>query len=153
MTAKDAEDFAPPPGADEVTLPEPPGGYRAVSDDSAGDSAEARSLFEDVEMLIEDGKTYLEAELNYQKTRAIYVADRAKAAVVFGAIAGALAFLALIGLTLGLIIALTPLLTAWGASAVVVGLLALGALLSGRAAARRWNRLMDALGSGDGNAR
>ena len=89
MTAKDAQDFAPLPGADEVTLPEPPGGYRAVSDDSAADSAEARSLFEDVEVLIEDGKTYLEAELNYQKTRARFASDRARSALVFGVLPAA----------------------------------------------------------------
>jgi hypothetical protein len=104
-----------------------------------------RSLIEDVEALIDDGKTYLEAEIAYQKTRAVYVTDKAKSAVVYGALAAAFGFLALVGLTIGLIIALTPLLTAWGASALVVGLLAIGAALAGRAASERWNSLMNAI--------
>jgi hypothetical protein len=104
-----------------------------------------RSLIEDVEALIDDGKTYLEAEIAYQKTRAIYVADKAKSALIYGAVAASFAFLALVGLTVGLIIALTPLLTAWGASALVVGLLVIGALIAARAAAERWNRLMGAI--------
>ena len=104
-----------------------------------------RSLREDVEALIEDGKTYLEAELVFQKTRAAFVADRAKGALIFGAAAALFGFLALIGLTVGLIIALTPLLTAWGASALVVGLLLIAAFLSVSAAGKRWSRLMAAI--------
>ena len=64
---------------------------------------------------------------------------------MFGAIAALLGFLALIGLTVGLIIALTPYLTAWGASGLVVVLLLIGALIAVRAAASRWNRLMGAI--------
>ena len=89
--------------------------------------------------------TYLETELVYQKTRAAFVADRAKGAVVYGAIAAALAVLALIGLTVGLIIALAPLLTAWGSSAVVVGALLLGAFVFVRLASKRWSSLMQAI--------
>jgi Flp pilus assembly protein TadB len=113
-----------------------------VDPDGAG---ELRSLREDVEALIDDGKTYLEAELIYQKTRAAFVADRAKDAALFAVLAAAFGVLALIGLTVGLIIALTPLLTAWGASALVVALLLIGAGLSLRAASRRWARLMAAI--------
>lgn len=112
---------------------------------AAGAEQDLRSLRDDVEALIEDGKTYLETELIYQKTRAAFVADRAKGAVIFGAVAILLAFLALIGLTVGLIFALTPLLTAWGASALVVGLLVIAAVVAGRSAARHWNRLMQAI--------
>ena len=104
-----------------------------------------RSLLVDVEALIDDGKTYLEAELAYQRTRAAFVADRAKSAVILFAVAVLLGFLALIGLTVGLIIALTPILTAWGASALVVALLVVGALIAGKAAAGRWSRLMTAI--------
>ena len=117
-------------------------------DPDNGGEAELRSLLEDVEALVDDGKTYLEAELTYQKTRAAFVADRVKAAFVYAAIAAALSCLALIGLTVGLIIALTPLLTAWGASTLVVGLLILGAVVCTRAASRRWQHLMTAIDSG-----
>lgn len=110
------------------------------------DETELRSLAEDVQALIEDGRTYLEAEYVYQKTRAAFVADRAKGALIFGAVAALFGFLALIGLTVGLIIALTPLLTAWGASALVVVLLLIVALLAVAAASRRWTALMNAIG-------
>jgi Flp pilus assembly protein TadB len=141
-----------------VNLPEddriaPPGrgddGLPAIEDDMAsaaiGAEQDLRSLRDDVEALIEDGRTYLETELVYQKTRAAFVADRARGTLVFGAVAILLAFLALFGLILGLILALTPLLTAWGAGALVVGLLVITALIAGRMAARRWNRLMQAI--------
>ena len=54
---------------------------------------------------------------------------------------------ALIALTVGLIIALRPWLTAWGAAGVVVLMLAILALLSARAASRRWNALIAAIDS------
>jgi hypothetical protein len=106
---------------------------------------EYRSLVADVEALFDDGKTYLQAELAFQKRRAAFVADRAKGAFIFGAVAAVFGFLALIGLTVGLIIALTPWLTAWGASALVVFLLVAAAVISLKAAAQRWNALMGAI--------
>ena len=63
--------------------------------------------------------------------------------------AAALAFIALIGLTVGLIIALAPYLTAWGSSALVVGLEFVLALYFARKAAVRWNAIMAALGKED----
>lgn len=125
----------------------PQAGAMALRDapEPTGAADEARSLTEDLEALIEDGRTYLEAELVYQKTRAAFVAEHAKRALVFGAGAALLGFLALIGLTVGLIIALTPLLSAWGASALVVALLLLGAWVAVRAASRRWNKVMAAI--------
>ena len=139
------DDRIAPPAGDDGGAPE------LVEEQArAGDDAEheLRSLRDDVEALIEDGKTYLEAELVYQKTRAAFVADRAKGAVIYGALAAAFAFLALVGLVLGLILALTPLLTAWGAGALVVGLLVLGAVGAVRTASRRWERLMQAIDTG-----
>ena len=114
---------------------------------SDGAERELRSLRDDIEAMIEDGRTYLETELVYQKTRAAFVAEHAKGAAIYGAVAILFAFFAVIGLTVGLIIALTPLLTAWGASALVVGLLAIAAVISLRMASGRWNRLMQAIES------
>jgi uncharacterized membrane protein YqjE len=125
---------------DDADIPEP-------SDDAPlteGDD-EARSLLEDVEALIDDGKTYLEAELAFQRTRAAFVADRTKSALMFGVAAALLAFLALIGLSVGSIIALAPVLTAWGASALVVGILLAAATLAALAASRSWKSLMGSL--------
>jgi hypothetical protein len=138
------EDIIAPPDRGDDALPE-------SKDDEAPAVAGAepvlRSLRDDVEALIDDGKTYLETELVYQKTRAAFVADRAKGAVIYGALAAAFGLLALVGLTVGLIFALTPLLTAWGASALVVGLLIVAALISVRAASARWNTVMRAIES------
>jgi Flp pilus assembly protein TadB len=138
------DDRIAPPGRGDDGLPEIAEPPKAADDD--GEHA-LRSLRDDVEALIEDGKTYLETELVYQKTRAAFVADGAKGAVIYGALAAAFGSLALVGLTVGLIIALTPLLTAWGASAVVVALLVLAAWIALRAASARWNRLMQAIES------
>jgi len=108
-----------------------------------GDEGEAqRSLFDDVEAIIEDGRTYLDAEIQFQKTRAAYVTDKAKDAAIFAAIGGALALLALVALTVGLVFALAPLLTAWGAVALVTGAWGLLSAIFIRMAARRWNRLV-----------
>jgi hypothetical protein len=127
---------------DDTDMPEP-------SDEApladGQDDVEARSLLDDVHALIDDGKTYLETELAFQKTRVAFVADGAKSAMVYGIVAALLAFLALVGLTVGAIIALAPVLTAWGASALVVALLLAAAALAGRAAARKWKGLMRAI--------
>ena len=133
-----------PPVRDDADTPEP--SDDAPPAEGQGDlESEARSLLDDVQALIDDGKTYLEAELGFQRTRAAFVADRAKSTVVFGAIAALLGLLALVGLTVGSIIALTPLLTAWGASALVVAVLLGAAALAARTAGRKWSGLMHAL--------
>jgi hypothetical protein len=137
------DDIIAPPDRGDADLP----AIEEKAPAPEGAEHELRSLRDDVEALIDDGKTYLETELVYQKTRAAFVADRAKGAVIFGAVAVLLGFLALIGLTVGLIIALIPLLTAWGASALVVALLAVGAFVMLRVANARWNRLMQAIES------
>lgn len=114
-----------------------------VPDDSDGGASE-RSLLEDVEAAIEDGKTYLEAELTYQRTRAAFAADRFKDAALFAMIGISLSLLALVALTVGLVIALVPLLTAWGAAAAVtLGWLALAAVFL-RMATARWRKLIGA---------
>lgn len=109
-----------------------------------GPAGEARSLLEDVEAAIEDGRTYLEAEFAYQKTRAAFIADRAKDAAIFAAIGGSLAVLALVALTVGLVLALTPYLTAWGASATVTGAWLVLAAIFLRMARVRWRKLIGA---------
>ena len=108
----------------------------------ADDAAEDRSLIDDVEVLIEDGKTYLEAELNYQKTRALFVGDRFKGVALYGLVGFVFAWMALIGLTIGLIFALTPSLGGWGATGAVVAVWLLFAVIALRAAAGRWRDLI-----------
>lgn len=132
----------PPTGGDDAL----PTGY--PQDDPAipaDQPAETRSLADDLEALVEDARTYFDAELSYQKTRAGFVADRLKKTIAFGAVAAFLAVLALIGLTVGLIIALTPLITAWGATAVVVLGILLVAYILVRKAGNAWNSMMGAM--------
>jgi Flp pilus assembly protein TadB len=107
--------------------------------------SEKRSLLEDVEAAVEDGKTYLSAELVYQRTRLAYAINRATDAALFAALGGALALLALVALTVGLVIALAPLITAWGAALAVTGAWLLLSVILLRMAAARWRKLMEAL--------
>jgi Flp pilus assembly protein TadB len=103
------------------------------------------SLVDDVKALIDDGKTYLEAELQFQKSRAAFAVDRGKSGAIYGIAAAAVLHLALIALVVGLVFALAPVLTAWGATAVVVGILVIVAVVLGLAAKRRFTRLSTAL--------
>jgi hypothetical protein len=112
-------------------------------------AAENRSLIDDVEVLIDDGKTYLEAELNYQKTRALFAGDRAKGVALYALAALIFAWMALIGLTIGAIFALTPSLGGWGATGVVVAAWLLIAVAAGMAAAGRWRDQVRSFGPED----
>ena len=88
------------------------------------------SIFEDVAALMDDGRTLVEAELAFQKTRMSYAGYRGKNAAIFGLAAISLLILAVFALVFGALLALTPMLGAWGATGVVVGvLLALTAVL------------------------
>lgn len=77
------------------------------------------SLADDLLALFEDGKTYAEAEVAYQKSRAGYTANRLKSAVALGFGAFGVLHLALIALTVGVVIALIPLVGPWIATAIV----------------------------------
>ncbi len=102
------------------------------------------SLGDDVMALIDDGKTYLEAELQFQKSRATFAADRGRSGAIYGLAAVLLVHLALIALAVGTVIALAPVIGAWASTALVVGLLlVLGGLL-GLAAKRRFAQLSSA---------
>lgn len=87
------------------------------------------SLMADIDALVADGKTYLEAELTYQKSRAGFAANRLKWTAVYGAAAFGMLHLALIALTVGVVISLVPLVGPWLATGIVVALLLLGALV------------------------
>lgn len=115
----------------------------------APDDAAERSLVDDVRQLVEDGRTLLEAELAYQKSRAAVAGLGLKAIAGWGALALALAFFALMALVMGLLLALTPLLGGWGAMGAVVLALVLAAALSAWTAARRWRRLTAQLSETD----
>lgn len=113
------------------------------------ETADHRSLREDISAFFEDGKTYLQAELAFQKSRGSFAAARARKGLVFGVAAVALFHLALIGLVVGLIIALAPLITIWGAVVAVVGVLLVAGVLLGLMAKKRFTALASAFRSTD----
>ncbi|HSM53171.1 MAG TPA: phage holin family protein [Erythrobacter sp.] len=101
----------------------------ALRGDGDGQAQPDGSLVDDVAALVQDGRNFVEAEIAFQKTRLAFAANRSKSAVVSGLFALAFIHLALIALVVGLVIALTPLVSALGATAIVVGLLLFGAFL------------------------
>ena len=103
---------------------------------------ERPTLEDDLRQLIDDGRALVEAELAWQKARAVFAGKQAGGIALFGLLALALAFFALMALVFGLVLALVPLLTAWGAMAAVTGGLLLAAALVGLLAALRARRMV-----------
>ena len=111
------------------------------------DAAE-RSLVEDVRQLAEDARTLAEAELAYQRSRASLAGSSIGRIAGLGTLALVLVYFALMALVFGLVLALVPHLTTWGATAaVVLGLLIAAALAAGVALAK-WKRLSALLKDG-----
>ncbi|GAA0278513.1 hypothetical protein GCM10009127_19380 [Alteraurantiacibacter aestuarii] len=136
------------PDSGELTLPDPPEDHAPQDNSSGAPSGGARSIIDDVADLVLDARTYLDAELSYQKTRASFVGDRVKRTIGYVLIAAILGLVALIGLVMGLIIALTPLITAWGATAVVIGIMTVIIFILLRGAGSAWGEMMDAVNEG-----
>lgn len=109
-----------------------------------GDARE-RSLADDLRQLAEDARALAEAEIAYQKSRAAFAGRGLKGVAIFGALAAVLVFFALMALTLGLVLALTPMLTAWGAAGTVFAGVLIAALLCAGLAASHWKRTSAAL--------
>ncbi len=103
------------------------------------DAAE-RSLVDDVRQLVDDGRTLIEAELAYQKSRAVVAGQAAKSVAGWSLLALSLAFFALMALVLGLMLILSPLIGPVGAMLAVVGTLLVLAGFAGLRAMRRWQR-------------
>ncbi|MGB3740344.1 MAG: phage holin family protein [Pontixanthobacter sp.] len=88
--------------------------------DTVETTASAGSLTDDISAFYDDGKTYVSAELQYQKTRLAFAADRTKSGAVYLFAGLAFLHLALIGLVIGLIMSLATLVGPFGATAIVV---------------------------------
>ena len=84
------------------------------------------SLRDDINALVDDARTYAEAEVAFQKTRAGLAGKAAARALALLVLAVVLLHIALIALAVGAVIALAPLVTIWGAIAIVVGVLLFG---------------------------
>lgn len=129
----------------EVQLTQDPSGLVEETRDPA-----ERSLVEDLRLLAADARTLAAAELTYQKSRAGALGGGLGKIAGLGAIAALLAILALVALVVGLVFALTPILTAWGATAVVtIALLVLAAIMALWARAS-WTSLTTLLDEGSG---
>ncbi len=124
MTVLDSEIEAKRQYAATTDLPDPYG------DDEGEAGPPPPSLFDDLLALLDDGKTYAQAEVAYQKSRAGFAANRVKFVVAYGAAAFGVFHLALIALTVGVVIALMPLVGPWIATAIVtIALVVLGVVL------------------------
>lgn len=104
------------------------------------EAAKERSLVEDLRLLTDDAKALARAEYAYQKSRAFHAGQELKRAVIFTALAVACVIVALMALTMGAVLALTPVLGAWGATGAVVLTLLGAAGLFGWIASKRLSR-------------
>ncbi|WP_086735424.1 phage holin family protein [Erythrobacter colymbi] len=127
--------------ADTALTPEPVD----APEGSTGFSA----LRDEVTALVEDARTYAEAEVAFQKTRASLAGKHGARALVMLVLALVLLHIALIALAVGAVIALAPLVTIWGAIAIVVGVMLLGVALLVRAAMADGKLLGAMFGSGE----
>lgn len=119
-------------------------------DDDGDDPQHAPSLADDLVALFEDGKTYVQAELAFQKSRANYTANRLKSAIALGLGAFGVLHLALIALTVGVVIALMPLVGPWLATGIVSVVLVLVGIVLLRMLKRRIDDIRSAF-SDDGD--
>ena len=110
------------------------------------------TLTSDIRDLVDDALAAADAELAFQKTRAAYALNSVLGVAVLGGLAAAFALLSLLALTVGLVLALTPILTAFGATAaVIVGYLAIAAVLALIALAR-WRGMVAEVNGGKDQA-
>ena len=114
--------------------------------------ASQRSLIDDLRQLAEDAKTLAHAEVAYQKSRAAFVGQEVKGIAILGVLAAVFVFFALMALTVGLLVALVPILTAWGATGTVFGVLLAASGICVFLAAGRWKRMNAALSDERSNA-
>ena len=117
---------------------------QSASDESPAALSDTPSLGDDVAALIDDGKTYFEAELQFQKSRATFVLDRSRSGAIYGVAAVIVMHLALIAFVVGAVIALAPVIGPWGATLLVVGVLLVAGALLGLSARRRFKQLSTA---------
>lgn len=107
-------------------------GIDPVSGEERGAPASPTSAIkEELATLVEDGKTYAEAELAFQKTRLSFAADRGKSVLILAVLALGFVHLMLIALVVGAIFALAPTVGGLEATGIVVGTLLLLTIIFG----------------------
>lgn len=103
-----------------------------------GSNPAQRSLVDDMRQMVSDGRTLLEAELAYQKSRAVVAGAGAKGVAVWGALALALVFFTLMTVVVGALLVLAQSLGPLTAMGIVVGVLLLATLGAALAARHKW---------------
>lgn len=124
---------------------------RGVEDETGFESTDerpVRSLTDDISALIDDGKTYAEAELAFQKSRLSFVAGKSKSGIGYSLAALGFLHLALIGLVVGGIFTLATLVGPGLATLIVFGVLLVFAVLAGFAAKARFEKIGTAFEDG-----
>lgn len=129
----------------DPALPPEPDAQAAMSEDTG-----LGALRDEVSALVEDARTYAEAEIAFQKTRAALAGKHGARALVLLVLALVLLHIALTALAVGAVIALAPLVTIWGAIAIVVGAMLIGVALLVASAQRDGGMLAAMFSSGDG---
>jgi len=112
-------------GQDNDAAPDLPDAPSASAPDTPPPPAFDESLVEELAALIDDGRTYAQAELAFQKTRARLTGKAVGVAAASAVVGIILLHIAFLALAVGLVMALAPLVTIWGAIAIVVGVLLL----------------------------
>lgn len=105
------------------------------------------SLTAELAAIIDDARNYAEAEVAFQKTRARFAGKNVGTAAILLIVAVITLHIAVLALAVGMVIALQPLVTIWGAIAIVVGVLLLATVLLALGAKRRADRLTIMFGS------
>lgn len=114
------------PGVGDNPRPSPEPLDAAADGAAYDDLSEPSTLTEDISALLDSGRTYAEAEIAFQKTRAALVGKNAAKALGALIVALVLLHIALVALAVGMVMALAPLLSIWGAIILVVSTLLLG---------------------------
>ena len=107
------------------------------------------SLIEEMGALIDDGRTYAQAEIAFQKTRAKLAGSLVGVSLGLVIIALILLHIAFLALAVGLVIALEPVVTIWGAIGIVFGGLLLIVMLLGWMALTRMQKLGEIFSADD----
>jgi hypothetical protein len=116
------------------------------SHDAGGEGYADASLAQDLRLLAGEAKALAQAEFAFQKSRAAYVGAETRTIALLLVVAAVVVFFAVMALVVGTVIALGPLLGAWGAMAVVTLALIVVAALCALNAKSRIKRMMTIAG-------
>lgn len=104
------------------------------------------SLVQDLRLLAEEAKALAQAELAFQKSRVAYVGSETRSIAILVIVALVLVFFALMAFVVGTVIALAPLLGAWGAMLSVTAVLLMLAIIGALNAKSRLRRMLNIAG-------